>query len=226
MDIPALPVNGKCGKFANPSGAVPHLPLHRGGFWEAAFKFIPYSPAPAGEKAVPEGWPHNGSRAKPWSASTASKRWRFFRRFLAAKSDSPPAGCRYARQQRGQPPPPPLRGTSPYTGEAWGFSPGHWPLFAADLFRNQHFVLVFASCCARFRSIAAQAKKSPHRAGAGRKQRSVFTSSFPRPDGRAGPRRPAYTGCPGHGRTCRSRGGSCRGLPPTADGRGRDGCTR
>ena len=50
-----------------------------------------------------------------------------------------------------------------------------------------------------------------------------FTSSFPRPDGRAGPRRPAYTGCPEHGHTCRSRGGSCRGLPPTADGHGRGG---
>ena len=71
-------------------------------------------------------------------------------------------------------------------------------------------------------------QKSPHRAGAGQKHRQkqpCFTSSFPRPDGRAGPRRPACTGCPGHGRTCRSRGGSCRGLPPTADVRGRGGYT-
>ena len=27
-----LPVNGKRGKLATPSGAAPHLPLHRGGF--------------------------------------------------------------------------------------------------------------------------------------------------------------------------------------------------
>ena len=45
----------------------------------------------------------------------------------------------------------------------------------------------------------------------------------PHPDGPAGPRRPACTGCPGRGHTCRSRGGSCRGLPPTAGGRGRGG---
>ena len=45
----------------------------------------------------------------------------------------------------------------------------------------------------------------------------------PHPGGPADPRHPAYTGYPGHGHTCRSRGGSCRGLPPTADGRGRGG---
>ena len=54
-----------------------------------------------------------------------------------------------------------------------------------------------------------------------RRKKTEITFSFPRPSGRAGPRRPAYTGCPGRGRTCRSRGGSCRDLPPTAGGRGR-----
>ena len=112
-----------------------------------------------------------------------------------------------------------LPGKGGRTPTGQGFSPNHWPLFAAALFRKQRCALLFCPG-----GIAARAKKSPHRAGAGQKQR-CFTSSFPRPDGRAGPRRPAYTGCPGHGRTCRSRGGSCRGLPPTADGRGRGGYT-
>ena len=54
-------------------------------------------------------------------------------------------------------------------------------------------------------------------------KRSEITYSSLHPGGRADPRRRAYTGCRGHGHTCRSRGGSCRGLPPTADGRGRGG---
>ena len=50
-----------------------------------------------------------------------------------------------------------------------------------------------------------------------------ITWTFPRPGGPAGPRHPACTARRGRGHTCRSRGGSCRGLPPTADGRGRGG---
>ncbi len=105
--------------------------------------------------------------------------------------------------------------SSPCTGEPLPAAAGkRWPHSNGARFLTQPL--------AAFRD--RPGKKSPHRAGAGQKQR-CFTSSFPRPDGRAGPRRPAYTGCPGHGRTCRSRGGSCRGLPPTADGRGRGGYT-
>ena len=52
-----------------------------------------------------------------------------------------------------------------------------------------------------------------------------ITWTFLRPGGPAGPRHPAYTARRGRGHTCRSRGGSCRGLPPTADGRGRGGCS-
>ena len=122
-------------------------------------------------------------RPQPWSASTASKRWRFFRRFLAAKSDNSPADC-----------------CLPVSRKKQGFSSNHWPLCGKQKARTGQV------------RAKNQAIKQP-----------CFTSSFPRPDGRAGPRRPAYTGCPGHGRTCRSRGGSCRGLPPTADGRGRGG---
>ena len=47
-----------------------------------------------------------------------------------------------------------------------------------------------------------------------------------RPGGPAGPRHPACTARRGRGRTCRNRGGSCRGLPPTAGGHGRGGCSR
>ena len=47
-----------------------------------------------------------------------------------------------------------------------------------------------------------------------------------RPGGPAGPRHPACTARRGRGHTCRSRGGSCRGLPPTAGGHGRGGCSR
>ena len=67
--------------------------------------------------------------------------------------------------------------------------------------------------------------KSPHPYGCGpeKLKRSEITYSSLHPGGRADPRRRAYTGCRGHGHTCRSRGGSCRGLPPTADGRGRGG---
>ena len=53
-----------------------------------------------------------------------------------------------------------------------------------------------------------------------------ITWTFPRPDGPAGPRHPACTARRGRGHTCRSRGGSCRGLPPTAGGHGRGGCSR
>ena len=67
--------------------------------------------------------------------------------------------------------------------------------------------------------------KSPHPYGCGpeKLKRSEITYSSLHPGGRADPRRRAYTGCRGHGHICRSRGGSCRGLPPTADGRGRGG---
>lgn len=67
--------------------------------------------------------------------------------------------------------------------------------------------------------------KSPHPYGCGpeKLKRSEITYSSLHPGGRANPRHRAYTGCRGHGHTCRSRGGSCRGLPPTADGRGRGG---
>ena len=67
--------------------------------------------------------------------------------------------------------------------------------------------------------------KSPHPYGCGpeKLKRSEITYFSLHPGGRADPRRRAYTGCRGHGHTCRSRGGSCRGLPPTADGRGRGG---
>ena len=53
-----------------------------------------------------------------------------------------------------------------------------------------------------------------------------ITWTFLRPGGPAGPRHPACTARRGRGRTCRSRGGSCRGLPPTAGGHGRGGCSR
>ena len=53
-----------------------------------------------------------------------------------------------------------------------------------------------------------------------------ITWTFPRPGGPADPRHPACTARRGRGHTCRSRGGSCRGLPPTAGGRGRGGCSR
>ena len=67
--------------------------------------------------------------------------------------------------------------------------------------------------------------KSPHPYGCGpeKLKRSEITYSSLHPGGRADPRRRAYTGRRGHGHICRSRGGSCRGLPPTADGRGRGG---
>ena len=38
---------------------------------------------------------------------------------------------------------------------AQGFSPSHWPLCAADQFWNQHFVLFFVSCGARYKKPAA-----------------------------------------------------------------------
>ena len=53
-----------------------------------------------------------------------------------------------------------------------------------------------------------------------------ITWTFLRPGGPAGPRHPACTARRGRGHTCRSRGGSCRGLPPTAGGHGRGGCSR
>ena len=52
-----------------------------------------------------------------------------------------------------------------------GFSPNHWPLCAASLFRNQHFVLFFVSCAARY-------KKTAPRPAAAASERRAFFASF------------------------------------------------
>ena len=73
----------------------------------------------------------------------------------------------------------PARFSNPYLAQApqglsrpsLGFSPNHWPLCAADLFRNQRCALFFAWRCAPSGGIAARAKsrspgrRPPHRNG-------------------------------------------------------------
>ncbi len=99
--MPGLPVGGRYDRVYNPSAAARHLPLHRGGLGRERGS----APLPKlRERQQPKGSPVQGELAAGRSTEG-----------LETCRD-----CPLARDMAGFTTPPPLRGTSPYTGEAPG----------------------------------------------------------------------------------------------------------
>ena len=76
----------------------------------------------------------SGKKPQPQPAAAASERRALFVSFSGTKRKDSTADCRYTRQRSGKPTPPPLRGTSPYTGEALPVA--HIPHRAQNLWKT------------------------------------------------------------------------------------------